>query len=98
MTLASPEQILFKSHILPEFTTVAFQMLDDCVEQLVVLGKGVFIAKADLQDAFRIIPVSPLDYRLLGFKFQGLKYFDICLPVGCSNSCQTFELLSQALQ
>ena len=73
-------------------------MLDDCVEQLVVLGKGAFIAKADLQDAFRIIPVLPLDYRLLGFKCQGLKYFDMCLPVDCSNSWQTIELLSQVLQ
>ena len=86
------------SHILPEFTTVAFQTLDLCVEQLATLGKGAFIAKADLQDAFRIISVSPLDYRLFGVKFQGLKYFDKSLPMGCSHACQLFELLSQALQ
>ena len=74
-------------------------MLDHCVEQLVsLLGKGAYIAKADLQDAFRIIPVSPLDYRLLGFKFQGQNYFDLCLPMGVSHACRTFELLSQTLQ
>ena len=67
-------------------------MLDHCVELLVSLGKGIYIAKADLQDAFRIIPVSPLDYRLLGFKFQGQNYFDF------DHACRTFELLSQALQ
>ena len=73
-------------------------MLDHCVEQLVSLGKGAYIAKADLQDAFRIIQVSPLDYRLLGFKFQGQNYFDLCLPMGVSHACRTFELLSQTLQ
>ena len=96
--ISFPRAKSVNSHILPEFTTLTFQILDDCAEQLVVLGKGAFIAKADLQDAFRIIPVSPLVYRLLGFKCQGLNYFDRCFPMGCSNSCQTVELLSQALQ
>ena len=92
--LSFPQTNSVNSHILPEFTTVAFQKL----EQLATLGKGAIIAKADLQDAFSIIPVSPLDYRLFGFKFQGLKYFDKSLPMGCSHACQLFELLSQALQ
>ena len=78
--LSFPKTNSVNSHILPEFTAVTFQMLDHCVEQLVSLGKGAYIAKADLQDAFRIIPVSPLDYRLLGFKLQGQNYFDLFLP------------------
>ena len=78
--LSFPKTNSVNSHIMPEFTAVTFQMLDHCVEQLVSLGKGDFIAKADLQDAFCIIPVSSLDYRLLGFKFQGQNYFDLCLP------------------
>ena len=98
VTISFSRTNYINSHILPEFTTVTFQLLDDCVEQLVVLGKGAFIAKADLQDAFHIIPVSPLDNRLLDFKFQGLRYFDMCLPMACSNLCQTFEILSQALE
>lgn len=96
--LSFPKSNSVNSHISPEFTAVTFQMLDHCIEQLLLLGKGAYIAKADLQDAFRIIPVFPLDYRLLGFKFLGQRYFDMCLPMGCSNSCQTFELLSDALQ
>ena len=78
--LSFPKTNSVNSHILPEFTAVTFQMLDHCVEQLVSLGKGAFIAKADLQDAFCIIPVSSLDYRLLGFIFQGQNYFDLFLP------------------
>ena len=62
------------------------------------LGKGCLVAKADIKDAFIIIPISPLDYRLLGFKFKGQFYFDMCLPMGCSTSFQTFESLTQAVQ
>ena len=98
VTVSFPRRNFANSNISPTFTTVIFQMLDDCIEKLVVLGKGTFVAKADLQDAFRIIAVSLLDYRLLGFMFEGIKYLDMCLPMGCSNLCQTFALLSKALQ
>ena len=77
---------------------MSFEMLDDCIRIMFEFGKGCLIAKAALKDAFRIIPISPLDYRLLGFKFKGQFYFDMCLPMGCSTSCQTFESLSRAVQ
>ena len=68
--LSFPKTNSVNSHILHEFTTVAFQTLDRRVEQLATLGKGAFIAKAYLQDAFRIIPVSPLitDCLVLNFR------------------------------
>ena len=31
-----------------------------------------YLAKADIKDAFRLIPVNPAYHNLLGFKFQGL--------------------------
>ena len=49
--LSFPRTNSVNSHILAELTTVAFQMLDDCVKQLVLLGKGGFIAKSDLYSA-----------------------------------------------
>lgn len=56
------------------------------------------MAKSDIKDAFRIIPVSPGDYHLLGFTWQGQFYYERCLPMGASSSCQIFEQLSRALQ
>ena len=96
--LSYPKDNSVNSHIAPEFSAVSFEMLDDCIRIMLELGKGCLIAKADLNDAFRIIPISPLDYHLLGFKFKGQFYFDMCLPMGCSTSCQTFESLSRAVQ
>ena len=64
-------------------------MLDDCIRIMLELGKGCLVAKADIKDAVRIIPIFPLAYRLLGFKFKGQFYFDMCLPMGCSTSCQS---------
>ena len=52
----------------------------------------------DIESAFRIIPIHPSDYWLLGMKFQDKIYFDKRLQMGASISCSTFEELSRAIQ
>ena len=56
------------------------------------------MAKTDIQSAFRIIPVNPKDYHLLGFKWNQQYYHDKCLPMGCSSSCAIFEAFSTSLE
>jgi len=55
------------------------------------------MAKADIQEAFRIVPMAPSIYHLLGFQFNGEFYFDTFLPMGLGVSCSIFEKLSWAL-
>lgn len=57
-----------------------------------------FWQKTDIKNAFRIIPISPDDYNLLGMQWRGLYYYDRCMPMGCSSSCLTFETLSSAVE
>ena len=73
-------------------------MLDDCIRIMLEFGTRVFCSKSRPTGCFQIIPISPIDYRLLGFKFKGQFYFDMCLSMVCSTSCQMFESLSQAVQ
>ena len=56
------------------------------------------LAKTDVRSAFRIIPVHPSDYPLLGLHWSGQWYYDRCLPMGCSSSCKTFEGLSTVME
>ena len=49
------------------------------------------MAKMDIEDGFRNIPVHPCDYHLLGFQWEGQFYYDKCLPLGASSSCKIFE-------
>ena len=39
------------------------------------LGSGCFLAKTDIKSAFRIIPIKPSDYDLLGIFWQGQYYY-----------------------
>ena len=41
---------------------------DEAVKSVVNVGKGAFMAKADVESAFRLLPVHPRDFCLLGIK------------------------------
>lgn len=81
-----------------ELATVRYATIDDAIRLVKSLGNGCFLAKTDIKSAFRIIPIAPRDFPLLGIEWQGKFYFDKCLPMGCSSSCQIFETLSTGLE
>ena len=60
--------------------------------------KNSVISKRDLEDAYRTIPVSPIDYSKLSFIFQNKFYFDCVLPMGARSSVRVYESFSKALQ
>ena len=81
-----------------EFTIVQYESLNRVVELVRSCGPRCLIAKADIQEAFQLIPIRPQDYPLLGFTWQGMFYHDKVLPMGSAVSCQTLEHFSRALQ
>ena len=62
------------------------------------LGRGCLLGKSDIKSAFRLLPVSVLDFDQLGFKFDGKFYFHKAMPFGCSIACQRWELYSTFLE
>ena len=75
---------------------VSYSTILDAIKIIRPMDKS-FLAKADIKDAFRLIPVHSSDYNLLGFKFDDNFFFDMTLPMGCSSSCKIFERFSDAL-
>ncbi|KAJ1095702.1 hypothetical protein NDU88_000860 [Pleurodeles waltl] len=55
---------------------------DQAIQMLRELGPGALMAKSDIESAFRLLPVHPDDFNLLGFQFEGRFYFDKCMPMG----------------
>jgi hypothetical protein len=67
------------------YTWVKYSSFDNAIIMIQGLGK------MDLISAFRLLPVYPGDFDLLGFKIEEKCYIDKCMPMGCSVSCATFE-------
>lgn len=71
--------------------SVNYSTLDEAAVMIAKLGPGALLAKSDIKSAFRLLPISPADFDLLGFKFQGHFYFDKMVPFGSSISCALWE-------
>ena len=66
---------------------------------------GWFMAKVDLQSAYRCVPLHPSQYKITGLQwtFQGTNkpqfmMYDCCLPFGAWKSPAIFHRLTQAVK
>ncbi|XP_072254199.1 uncharacterized protein [Pyxicephalus adspersus] len=84
--------------IAPELCRVVYTSFDRAVALVRKAGKGCLMAKADVESAFRLLPVHPESFWLLGCCWEGAFYVDKCLPMGCSISCSLFEMFSSFLE
>ena len=96
--LSNPTDKSINDHIPDELKTVHYSSIDDAIEIILKMGPNATMAKTDISNAFRIIPIHPHDHAILGIKFNGCFYFDQCLLMGCASSCSIFEECSCALQ
>lgn len=96
--LSYPTGLSVNDFIDPKLSTVQYTNFDEAVHMVQDLGKGCLLAKFDIESAFRLLPVRPRDFELLGFQFDGKYYFDKCMPFGCSISCSTFEKFATFLE
>lgn len=81
-----------------EDASVSYVPFDRAVALVRQAGVGALMAKSDIESAFRLLPVHPECHHLLGCQVDGLYYYDMCLPMGCSISCHFFELFSSFLE
>jgi hypothetical protein len=57
------------------------------------LGKGIFLCKFDISDAFKIIPTKPSQWPLYCMKWKSSYYFYVRLSFGCRSSPIIFDNL-----
>lgn len=96
--LSFPDNKSINDGIPREFCSVQYQNIDNAVALIKRFGKGCLLSKTDLENAFRIIPLSPADYELMGFVINNQYFYDRTLPQGLSHSCFLFEIFSTSLQ
>ena len=95
--LSYPEGQSVNDGISDEYCTVQYSTIQDAIA-FIKINKQSFMAKTDIESAFRIIPIHPSNHHLLGFKWNKQYYYDKCLPMGLSESCRIFEEFSTALE
>jgi hypothetical protein len=93
----SPSESI-NGNIPTEYGTLQYATMDNVISILSQepYGLGSILVKRDLEDAFRHIPVSPLDWPLLGFSWASTFYADCFLPFGLRTAPYIFNLFAEA--
>ena len=81
-----------------EVSSLSYASLDHLAALVVSEGRGAFLVKADIKEAYRMVPVHPEDQHLLGVLWEGIVYIDKMLPFGLRSVPKIFSALADAVQ
>jgi len=83
-----------KDYSVTELCSLRYASVDQAVSIIQKLGRDTQLIKLDIKDAYRIVPVHPSDYHLLGIEWKGNTYLDRALPFGLRSAPKIFNALA----
>ena len=98
LDLLSPSGLSVNDGINKELCSLAFTSIDDVVKCIISQGRGALLAKVDIKQAYRNVPVHPDDRPLLGMAWREQVYLDKVLPFGLRSAPIIFSAIADALQ
>lgn len=96
--LSSPSNASVNDGISPELSSLRYTTVDHLSTLILQEGRGAFLVKADIQEAYRMIPIHPQDQPLLGVEWGNRVYVDLALPFGLRSAPKIFTAVADALQ
>ena len=98
--LSSPATRSVNDGISQALCSMHYATFDEAVQKVVASGSGARLAKTDVEQAYRIIPVHPenRDRHLLGMAWEGEVYVDAQLLFGLRSAPMIFSAIADALE
>lgn len=78
--------------------SLTYVKIDDAIQTLQKLGKGSWLCKTDITDAFKQIPVLQSQWHLQGIKHLDQYFFYTRLVFGCRSSPKIFDTLASTIK
>ena len=98
VNLSALESHSVNDGISKELASLSYVSVDDVAARVRQLGRGTVMAKMDIKQAYRNVPIHPADRYLLGMAWKGKVYIDTALPYGLRSAPLIFTALADALQ
>ena len=96
--LSSPDGHSVNDGIGKDLSSLSYVSLEDVVAGIIKLGRGTLLAKMDICQAYRNVPIHPHDRLLPGMQWQGVTFADATLPFGLRSAPLIFLAIADALQ
>ena len=77
---------------------MSYVFIDNLSSLVITTGRGAFLVKADIKEAYRMLSIHPEDQALLGVCWEGIIYTDRALPFGLRSAPKIFSAIANALQ
>ena len=93
--LSHPEGFSINDGIPSHLCSLSYITVDDAIQEILQTGPGTLLAKVDIKNAFRLLPVYSADRCLLGMKWKNMVYIDTYyLPFGLRSAPRLFNILA----
>ena len=96
--LSFPEGESINDRIEQELSSLSYASVDDLSSIITATGRGACLVKADIKEAYRMVPVHAEDQPLLGMRWNGATYIDRFLPFGLRSAPKIFTAVADAIQ
>jgi len=96
--LSAPDGHSVNDGIEKALCSLMYISVDRVAETVLQLGPGTLLAKMDIKEAFRIVPIHPSDRLLLAMQWKGKWYIDKVLPFGLRSAPLLFTALADAVE
>ena len=96
--LSSPQGSSVNDYIDQQLSSLTYVSVDDAALHIWQSGPGTLLAKLDVSEAYRIIPIHPRDRFLLGMQWNNKLYIDCCLPFGLRSAPKIFNAVADAFE
>ena len=97
MDFSTPQGFSINDGISPSLCSLEYVSVDQAACLVAACGRGVLMAKTDLHNAYRHVPVHPSDQHLLGIEWSGQLYYDRALPFGLCSAPKLFLAVTDGL-
>ena len=96
--LSHPKGHAVNDNLQPHMCTVSYCSVADVVDYMQHRPRpNYYLAKIDMKDAYRTVPIHPADWKYLGMKIEDKYFLDRVLPMGLSSSCAIYQRISDCL-
>lgn len=96
--LSAPEGRSVNDGISRQAFSLNYIRVDDAIAIIQRIGQGALLTKLDIRNAFRLVPVRPADWHLLGIHWDGQFFFEKVLPFGLRSSPYIFDKVATAIE
>ena len=72
-----------------ELSSLSYSSIDHLASLVVSEGRGSFLVKADIKEAYRMVPVHPEDQHLIGVQWERSSIHRSGTPIWVAFSSQT---------